>query len=385
MNDKKGSEDTPVPVTTMQQGSIQLADKEVASHDEDTCKASRKRNRKLSSPPSEGRAEREQAVSPAIKSVLPPYVGQNFKSSLAMEAYFTGWARAANFWLIGTQQTSSATYTCEGCRNMAKKQLNAAAKSQKCRVQLVGCSNGSWVVTTSELRHCCRRPSLADEAERQAPSSAPLRRSKKRSKGTASPDPVAENPTSARSGPSAETSRSLQEPDLDSQRPVSTAASVPPHASPQPNGSRPAANDLQAEPVQAESAVTGREIVRPSPVTTRLATPPPITTTSFVVTKPRISKASGRKARSLSDGAALQRDITAFLLSINGDQDVSACSRAATLLTAAGVKTAGDLAALGFLEDSARQLLVETLRLQGADDAALGALSYIIAKQSQGA
>ena len=99
----------------------------------------------------------------------------------------------------------------------------------------------------------------------------------------------------------------------------------------------------------------------------------------FLVTKPAFSKSSPSKARDAAEATALpHREIAAFLFSLDTAQDTEACSRAAMHLALAGVKTAGDLATVGRLEPATRQAFTRALRFQGADDAALDALSYVI-------
>lgn len=100
------------------------------------------------------------------------------------------------------------------------------------------------------------------------------------------------------------------------------------------------------------------------------------------MTKPTLSKQSVSKAREVSEATTQQDEIAAFLFSLDNTQDAQACSRAAVHLASAGVKTAGDLATIGYLEPATRQAFVRALRLQGADDAALDALSYTISKQT---
>lgn len=300
-----------------------------------------------------------------------------------MEAYFEAWGRAANFWLIGTQQTLSATYTCEECRNFAKKQLNAAVKPEKCRAHVVACSNGAWLVKTSEPRHCCRQGSQTDVSDNKALASSSLPKPSKRRRTVAfPPDHASEDSAPASNSHSAAPSCSERGSTPDLQRSAPAAASDPSPGLPKPSGGEPAAKNLQNK---AEAAATDHEIAQASPAPALVTKPRMSNTAGFIVTKPRISKSSAGKARSPAEEPGLHRGISAFLLSIDGAQDVQACSRAATLLMTAGVKGAGDLATFGFFDDSTRQLFVETLRCQGADEAALEALSYTFAKDTHDA
>lgn len=147
------------------------------------------------------------------------------------------------------------------------------------------------------------------------------------------------------------------------------------------------ASSASAEPVAPSNAISLAHPVTPPP-------PPPPTTASTRTTTPRISKIgglvgtkpafsekSGPKARDAAEATLLQDEIAAFLFSLDTAQDAEACSRAAKYLASAGVKMAGDLTTLGYLEPATRQAFVRALRLQGADDAALDALSYTISKQ----
>ena len=72
-----------------------------------------------------------------------------------METFFSAWGRAQKVWLIGTQHTLSATYTCEACCDSAKKQTSSDKPANICRAHVAARSNGKWIVDALNVQHCC--------------------------------------------------------------------------------------------------------------------------------------------------------------------------------------------------------------------------------------
>ena len=321
-----------------------------------------------------------------------------------MESFFSAWGRTQKVWLIETQHTLSATYTCEACCDSANKQPSADKPAGICRAHVVARPNGKWIVDALNLQHGCG----ADPAAAlSVPKRSPPKKRKIRRVVESVPEPDVDHEQQQASVTAAPLAASLSPPHheaaLDSELAVLTsAAEASPTSAESTTSNRvpaaPSAPTTQATHPSTDSAAsaeltTGLNAIKATSLAHPAgAAPPPPTTESirtttlrmaniggFLVTKPAFSKSSPSKARHAADATALpDREIAPFLFSLDPGQDAEACSRAAKHLASAGVKTAGDLVTIGYLEPATRQAFVRALRLQGADDAALDALSYVI-------